>query len=211
MENLSIFKNIDSEDINKMLKCFETRTSKFKKGSTILSFIGNNSMVGIILEGEAALIRYDYSGNKTLIEQLGPNSMFGERFSNYNADELLVEATKDCTVLFMDFYHITKRCKKACNYHSTLVENVLEILANKVILANERAEILAKKSIRDKLLAYFEMTSKRKLSKSFTLPLSYTDLADYLGIDRSAMQRELKNLKEDEFIKTKGKQITLLY
>lgn len=211
MENLSIFKNIEPEDINKMLKCFEARTSKFKKGSTILSFIGNNSMVGIVLEGEAALIRYDYSGNKTLIEQLGPNSMFGERFSNYNADELLVEATKDSTILFIDYYHITKRCKKACPHHSRLVENVLEILSNKVILANERAEILAKKSIREKLLAYFEITSKRKISKTFTLPLSYTDLADYLGIDRSAMQRELKNLKEEGFIKTQNRKITLNY
>ena len=129
MENLSIFKNIEPEDINKMLKCFEARTSKFKKGSTILSFIGNNSMVGIVLEGEAALIRYDYSGNKTLIEQLGPNSMFGERFSNYNADELLVEATKDSTILFMDYTlrkHIVETDKKDKKRFDILMKQMLE-------------------------------------------------------------------------------------
>ena len=53
--------------------------------------------------------------------------------------------------------------------------------------------------------------SKKKLSKTFTIPLTYTDLADYLGIDRSAMQRELKNLKEDELISTTNKKITLNY
>lgn len=211
MENLSIFNGIAQEDIDKMLKCFETRTANFKKGSTILTFIGNISIVGIVLKGEASLIRYDYSGNKTLIEHLGPNSMFGERFSNYNADELLVEATKDCTILFMDYCHITKRCKKACPFHSKLVENVLEILSSKIIIANERAEILAKKTIREKLLAYFEMTSKRKLSKSFIMPITFTDLADYIGVDRSAMQRELKNLKDEGFITAKNKKITLNY
>ena len=44
------------------------------------------------------------------------------------------------------------------------------------------------------------MLSTRKLSKTFTLPFSLTDLADFLSIDRSAMMRELKLLKEDGFI-----------
>ena len=33
-------------------------------------------------------------------------------------------------------------------------------------------------------------------SKVIYLPYNYTDLADYLAIDRSAMYRELKNLKD---------------
>ena len=49
------------------------------------------------------------------------------------------------------------------------------------------------------------------MSKSFTLPFSLTDLADYLSIDRSAMMRELAHLKEEGFIQKKGKKITLLY
>ena len=36
-------------------------------------------------------------------------------------------------------------------------------------------------------------------------------MADYLGIDRSAMTREMKLLKDEGFIKTTGKRITLLY
>ena len=87
----------------------------------------------------------------------------------------------------------------------------MQILSDKVVASNERVEILAKRTTREKLLAYFELLAKKNLSRRFELPFTYTDLADYLGVDRSAMQRELKNLKEDEFIKTKGKQITLLY
>ena len=37
------------------------------------------------------------------------------------------------------------------------------------------------------------------------------DLADYFAVNRSAMFRELKNLKEEKFIKIDGKKITLLY
>lgn len=211
MNYLSIFNNIEKEDINKMLKCFEAKTRTYKKDSTIVNYIGNTSMIGIILKGKAELIRYDYLGNRTIIEILKENDIFGEVFSNYNIDELSIKATEETTILFIDYYHITKRCKKACPYHSKLVENVLNILSNKIVNSNERIEILAKRSTREKLLAYFEITAKQKLSKSFVIPFTYTDLADYLGVDRSAMQRELKNLKDEGFIKTNGKKITLTY
>ena len=74
-----------------------------------------------------------------------------------------------------------------------------------------RVELLTKRSIRDKLLGYFTLLSTRHFTKSFTLPFSLTDLADYLSIDRSAMMRELKLLKDDGFIDKNGNRITLLY
>ena len=76
---------------------------------------------------------------------------------------------------------------------------------------NTRIELLTKKNIRDKLLSYFDIISRKRLSKKFTLPFSLTDLADYLSVDRSAMMRELSHLKEEGFIDKKGKKITLLY
>ena len=74
-----------------------------------------------------------------------------------------------------------------------------------------RIELLTKRSIRDKLLGYFSLISTRNLSPSFELPFSLTDLADYLSVDRSAMMRELKLLKEDGFIEKSGNRITLNY
>ena len=67
------------------------------------------------------------------------------------------------------------------------------------------------RNIREKILTYFDMLSKRSVRKSFTLPYSYTDLADYLSIDRSAMMRELKLLIDEGFVKKSGSKITLLY
>ena len=76
---------------------------------------------------------------------------------------------------------------------------------------NERIEVLTKRSIRDKLLNYFEISLRDKVSKTFTIPFSFTDLADYLSIDRSAMTREIKHLKDEGFISINGKRITLMY
>ena len=74
---------------------------------------------------------------------------------------------------------------------------------------NERVEVLSKRSIREKLLSYLNIVSKKKGKKSFYLPLTYTELADYLSIDRSAMMREIKNLKDEGFIYSNGKKLTI--
>ena len=84
-------------------------------------------------------------------------------------------------------------------------------MSKKILDNNERIEILTNKSIRNKLLAYFKMMYKKNNSKVIYLPFSLTDLADYLCVDRSAMSRELKNLKDEGFIEIKNKKIKLLY
>ena len=77
---------------------------------------------------------------------------------------------------------------------------------------NERIKVLEKKQIREKLLEYFEMEYKKgHLNNNIFLPFSFKDLADYLAINRSAMFRELKHLKEEKLIEVKNRRVTLLY
>lgn len=212
MNSLDIFKGIDEKDVKFMLTCFDAKIISFNKNRTIASYINHTNLIGIILSGSADLIRYDYNGNRTIVEAMGKNSIFGEMFYASNADEMSVVASSSpVEVLFIEYDAIIKRCKRACPFHSMLVNNVLNILSNKIVLMNERIEVITKRSIREKLLSYFNLVSKRKMTKSFTLPFALSDLADYLSIDRSAMMREMKNLKDDGIISAKGRKITLLY
>lgn len=55
------------------------------------------------------------------------------------------------------------------------------------------------------------MLTKDKVNRSFSIPFSYTELADYLSVDRCAMMREIKNLRDEGYIKTIGRKITLNY
>ena len=208
MEVKSIFEGISEADIEKMLKCFEARKLTFKKDRTIVTNIINVKLIGIMLSGTANMERYDYNGNRSIIEKLSPNSVFGEVFSRLGSD-ISVIATSDCEVLFIEYEHIIKKCKKGCLYHNILTNNMLKLLSQKIVELNERVEILSKRSIRDKLLSYFELLASSNPKRSFLLPFTYTDLADYLSVDRSAMMRELKNLKEEGFIQTNGKKITI--
>ncbi len=209
MAVLSAFDGIEPDNVKKMLSCFAAANLKYKKDTTILSNVANTTKVGVILSGSAEVIRYNFNGSRTIIERLGEGDIFGYISARYSED-LYVISTSETEIVLFDYDRMINRCKKNCEYHNHLLDNMLQILSEKLKEYNERIEVLTKKTIREKLLAYFNTLSKKQISSVIYLPFSLTDLADYLSIDRSAMMRELKNLREDGVIETKGKRIKLI-
>ena len=104
---------------------------------------------------------------------------------------------------------IINRCEKNCSYHNQLIDNMLRIIINKLNSTYERIQILTKKTIREKLLEYFKFESNKNNSKKFKMNLSFTALSEYLAVDRSALMREIKYLKEDEIIEINNKIIKI--
>lgn len=164
------------------------------------------------MNGEADFIRYDYNGNKTIIGHFGKNDIFGEVFYPTNTNnELFVLAKSTCKVLFYTYDDFYTKCKKNCAFHKELFDNFNKFLLKNIIDLNTRIEHLTKRNTRDKLLSFFNLKSSKTHNKTILVPFSYTDLADYLNVDRSAMMRELKYLEDDGFIKRTGNKVTLLY
>ncbi len=206
--------NFDIENFIKNFEnsCHRVQKKTFAKNEVITSYIEKRNQFCILIEGNADLVRYDLNGNRTIVEHFLKNDVFGEVFYMVTTNnELLVEAREKCEVLFYIYDDIHTKCKNSCKFHQVLSEDLPELILSKVTNLNMRIELLTKRSIRDKLLGYFTMLSTRNLSKTFLLPFSLTDLADFLSIDRSAMMRELKLLREDGFIEKNGNRITLLY
>jgi CRP-like cAMP-binding protein len=191
--------------------CSKVQEKFFNKGETITTYIEKRNQVCILVNGEADLIRYDFNGNKTIIKHLNTHDIFGETFYPAKTNnELFVVAKKKCHVIFFTYDIIFTKCKSNCKFHSEFRENITELIFNEIIEQNTRIEVLTQKTIRDKLLAYFKILSAQGLRRSFTIPFSKTDLADFLSVDRSAMTRELSNLQKEGFIEMNGNNIKLI-
>ncbi len=192
--------------------CIKMQKKVFSKGSIITTYIEKRRQICILLSGKADLIRYDFNGNKDIIDRFNANDIFGEAFYPVNTNnELFVLATEDCEVLLFLYDDIQVKCKNNCKFHSNLVSLLLELILNNVVHQNARIEILSKRTIREKLLSYFSILSVKSFSKNITVPFSLTTLADYLSVDRSAMMREIKSLIDEGFISKNGNKIKLLY
>ena len=204
MDELSIFKNMNPDEINDALKSLGSRRITFRKEHIIISNLVDDDLIGVILSGKASIVNYGYKGNRDIIDNLEYNDVFGKPFFNINSDVVVIAAT-DCEVIFIDYHLLISQGSK----YDKINYNINRLLTNKIYNLYEKIEILSKRTIREKLLTYFNNLSKKYNKKSFNLPITYIELADYLSVDRSAMTREIKKLKDEKIISINGKKITI--
>ena len=204
MNITSIFDGIEDKEREKISKNLDTKTIIFHKNSIIFNNLKNTDTVGIIINGNAIVEKYDYDGNRFIIENLTNNSIFSNMIYMFDG-EISIIAKTECEVLLFDYVNLVKK-----NKNKKLLNNLFEILSYKIIKLNTRIDILSKKTIREKIIKYLNTLSNNKYKKTITLSYTYTDLADYLCVDRSAMMREIKKMKEDGTIIITGKTIKLL-
>ena len=210
MKNL--FENITLKNKEKLFKIFRASTVKFTKGLNIIDYMDRTNSIGILDSGSIDIIQTDYDGNETLIDKLVTNDIFGSTiYSIVLSDECSIITKENTIVTFIDYREIENTEFIKSDFYITFVQNLLTIIFEQMSLKNKRIDILTKKTIRNKLLTYFKQLSKEQGSKSITLPFNLSTLARYISVDRSAMIRELKYLKDEGIIDQKTKKIRLFY
>lgn len=206
-----IFRKIANDDKQRILKILEADTITIPKGTTTSDIMRYKNFIGIVLEGSLQIVATDFEGNRTITENLKTNDVFGSKISSLNDLEAELVAIKDSKIIIIEYFALTNNTFNTQPYYQQFISNLLEITISIINERNERLSILSKKTIRNRLLKYFEIMRKKSGMRSFRIPFSFTDLADYLGVDRSAMTREIKNLKDEGIIEVKHRRITLLH
>ena len=118
-------------------------------------------------------------------------------------NDLFIECNTDCEIYFLDF---SLFIQNETNKYTLFLLNKMSSCIRKL---NKKSTILQKKSMEDKLLTYFRALAKKENAKRFEVPLTFKDLADYLGVDRSSLMRKLNDLEAKKKIKRSGKTIFL--
>ena len=147
-------------------------------------------------------VRYEYNGARTILERLGPQDIFGHLLSYEGSEHAGISVVCDspCDILFIHYATIGSPCTKSCAHHHQLTQNLLDLISERALNLSRRVEVLSQRTIREKLICYFMQLAAQAKASSFSLPFTMVDLADYLSIDRSAMTRELKRMKEEGLI-----------
>ena len=211
MEHITLFTDILPEEQERMRVCFKVREEIFQNGETIMEYSCSMKKIGLIQEGRAVLYCCDEDGNEYVIDELNQDSVFGEPFLlPSDAQHYYVCAATQTKVLFIDYEHVIKRCENACNHHSQMVSNLLQMIALRSRQQTDRIYMLSRSSTRKKLMAYLHSLATEKGTKKYKIPMSYTALAQYLSVDRSAMMREIKNLTKMGVLRREGRNVELL-
>lgn len=197
-----LFKNIEKKDIQTLLNCLKFKIVSYKKNETIFNCGDKISQIGIILEGEAHLTKIDYWGNSTIVTNLQKNEIFGEAFAFCPNLDLSVNviASKDSKILFLNIENILNSCNHCHSFHTTLLKNIIFLFAQKNILLNNKLTLITQKTIKEKVLFYLSNEALKHNSNTFTISYTRQQLADYLGVDRSALSAELSKMQKANLI-----------
>lgn len=204
LSKVALFNNIEKEKIPTMLECLKCRKKSYRKGTYICYEGDDADFIGIILSGNIQIIQEDIDGRRNITATFGAGNMFAEAFVCAGMQYLPVSifAHTDCEILFIDKNQILNQQDGACNFHAKLTQNLLRIVAKRNIMLSQKLRYLSHKTTAEKLMAYLNDQAKLNNSTEFTIPFDRQALADYLGVDRSAMSAEISKLKKSGVIDT---------
>ena len=209
---LPLFTGIREENLSTMLACMGSFQKSYKRDEIILLESNEVRTVGVILSGKVHMIKEDEEGDQTHLVTMKENEHFGESFScgsNLFAQVSFRSAT-DCTVLLPPFYKIINPCDMRCPFHHRMIDNMVQLISDKNVQLMQKIEVISKKTLRGKILAYLRSQAPEDDSLRFSIPLGRLELADYLCADRSALTRELAHMKSDGLIWYEKNQFQLL-
>ena len=207
----NLFQGLSDKELDKLKRILRSNTITYPKNINILSNMNRDDFIAIIESGSISFIFNDYDGNKTILDELSEGEVFGSLTYSLNNEELSCITKEDTQITYIEYDQITNDEIIKNDFYIIFIKNLIKVLNSQININNKRIELLTKRTTRDKLLGYFKQISQTMGSKTFIMPITYTELAAYLSVDRSSMMRELGYLKEEGFIKTTGKRVTILY
>lgn len=211
MENINIyeqlretdlFKGIQENEMDLIFKCMSGYQKSYKKGEYIFLEQEEIRNVGVIFSGAVHMIKEDIWGNTTILTRIEKGQLIGETFACGSdiVSNVTFRAAANTEIVFLPFERIMRTCNMACGFHHRMVENMVTVIADKNRALMEELQIISKKTLREKILAYLSMESQRQNKRYLEIPLGRIELAEYLCTDRSSLTRELNKMRDDGII-----------
>ena len=157
-----------------------------------------------MLQGELHIQHEDVWGGRALLDRVAPGQLYGEVYACIGNEPSLVSvvAAADSRVLLLNPAHLLRQSSPNDPAQEILLRNLLRGIAGKNLNLSRRALYTAHRSIRGRVLAYLSDQALLHKSATFRIPFDRQQLADYLGVDRSALSAELGKLQREGLLTT---------
>ncbi|MFC2663051.1 MAG: Crp/Fnr family transcriptional regulator [Eubacterium sp.] len=213
MEKCMLFDSIDEQSLQKLISCLSPEIKKYSQDDIIMEYTAAEpSRFAFLYSGRAAVEMTDRSGDEFVMDFYEKNDIMGDLFTLPIPDlHYSIVAIKDCEVVHFNYRDLLTPCEKLCPAHLHLLNNLLQMIAQRSQQMAMHLSILFQPTTRDKLLSYLKFIHSLNPSEDeFYIPISLSNLAEYLHVDRASMMRSLQLMKRDGLIESKARKFRLL-
>lgn len=189
------------DEIRHMMTCLKHEIKKFKKGHCIYHCGDIIQDVCVVLTGSVQIENVDVLGNTSILGISQAGDIFAESYASIPNQPLLVDviAREDTEILFINVPMLFME-SNSCMHGTKLIRNLLRISSKKNINLSMRIFHSAPKTIRARLYSYFSEQVSLQGSNDIKIPLNRQQLADYLGVERTALSKELGKMRDEGLI-----------
>ena len=205
---ISLFSQLPSDELMPLVSDNQMYLKSYSKGATVYNQKDSCKTFDFVLSG--SLVVYSLSENGSAMtmfefskgQMLGANLLFGDTntypFTIYcMSDAQLLHVTKKAVSVFLHDYNFTMQFVGILSYNAQKL--------------NRKITMVTQNTLRENLLEYLRQQSILQHSNNIVLPISKKQLADYLGVQRPSLFRELKSLKDEGTIDVSNRTVQLNY
>lgn len=192
----SLFEGLAPAEVAGFLKTARCRLDSFPRGAILLGQGDSVTAAGLLLSGKIKAYRLNRQGEENLQSVLGPGGMFGDMLmaTDNGQSPVTVECTEDARVLFVPFESIMAAPGE---FGNQLRVNLLHELSARYWALNRKVRYLSERSLRGRIALFLLDAAHDQGGPTFTLPMTREAMASLLGVNRSALSRELSRMEKD--------------
>lgn len=203
IKKLYLFKNLEETEITALLRCLSVKFVNFRERKKIATRGDKIENIYIVVSGVIRQSWYSDDGDLLTSMDFHEGEIIGlEYLSGYRktySGELI--AIKESQVISLDSFRFLNPCNNFCPKHVKVITNAFSYLSRQNIRLLNRIKEITMPTTKKKVMCYLSNVRSIVKSNSFDIPYNRQELANYLGVERSALSKELSDLQKEGYIK----------
>ncbi len=180
---------------------------KYAKGETLYNQGSSCNSLDIVVAGSLTAYSLTESGSSTMMFEFKKDSIIGANllFAVNNSYPLNIYCSSECKLI-----HIEKTTVEILLHNYDFVMSYVKSLSQNSLGLNHKIAMFSRKTLRQNIIEYLIQQSITQHSQTVHLPFSKKEFADYLGVQRPSLFREMKKMQLDGVISIDNRKITVL-
>lgn len=206
VKSIPLFSSIQECDLGKLIEDRHIFQKHYAKGSTVHNANELCDTMDIVLSGGLVAYSLSLNGSTTRMFEFNKGSIIGANllFGENRRYPLNIYCMADCEILHVDLTAVSELLH---DYVFTL--HFIRSVSQNSQGINQKIEIFTQKTLRENIMDYLMQQRLIQNSSAIQLPISKKQLADYFGVQRPSLFRELKKLKDEGIIDIDNRTITI--
>lgn len=205
-----LFEGIPADALPTLLDALGGELKRYAAGTDIMRMGRAPIVTGIILTGAVEVSFLNENADQIDMSIFEAGKSFGETMegANLSTSRMFVKALRDTVILRISFRQLYARTECSDPHLWRFTLNMLRRISQKGIFYQHKIRIMGQKSIRAKLSVYLQAIAGE--DGAGLREMNQTQLARYLGVERSALSREMSHMRDEGLIDYDRKTLRVL-